>query len=721
MFGFGILTGLVFLPLVGVAFILALRGDDEATKTNARWAALATTIITFVLSLVAYAQLDLSSSAFQLVEEKHWFGGGLVYKLGLDGLSAPFVVLTTFLMPFCILASWQSIQNRVKEYMIAFLVLETLMIGVFCALDLVLFLSVLRGRPHSDVPHHRHLGRQKRRVYAAFKFFLYTLLGSLLMLVAIMAMYTYAGTTDITVLLKTDRSRRRMQKWLWLAFFASFAVKMPMWPVHTWLPDAHVEAPTAGSVILAGVLLKMGGYGFLRFSLPMFPDASLYFAPLIYALSVIAIIYTSLVALVQTDMKKLIAYSSIAHMGFVTIGLFSMTQQGIQGAIFLMISHGLVSGALFLCVGVVYDRMHTREIAAYGGLVERMPLYAVAFMIFTMANIGLPGTSGFIGEFLTMLGVFRVNTWVAAFAALGYDPFGRLRALSLSPRHLRRARTSQACRTFSICRRARSPCWRRLFFSSSITACIRGRSSTAPPIRSRASFTSAGATFASAHPAALQLAGFIRMSTFGFLFALSHCLPEAILTVGVLALILVGAIRDTGRTSSSPSLRSAFLASRCLSLFSGKANAVIFGGAFIDDGFGRFAKGLCYVGSIVTLLISHHFLVQEKINKFEFPVLVLLSTLGMSLLISANGLIALYLGLELMSLALYVVAAFHRDNAKASEAGLKYFVLGALSSGMLLYGASLLYGFAGTVSFAGIASAVSWHPVARRRSSASSS
>jgi NADH-quinone oxidoreductase subunit M len=417
MFGFGILTGLVFLPLVGVAFILALRGDDEATKANARWAALATTIITFVLSLVVYARLDLSSSAFQLVEEKHWFGGGLVYKLGLDGLAAPFVVLTTFLMPFCILASWQSIQNRVKEYMIAFLVLETLMVGVFCALDLVLFYLFFEG---GLIPMFLIIGiwGGKRRIYAAFKFFLYTLLGSLLMLVAILAMYTYAHTTDITVLLKTDFPAS-MQKWLWLAFFASFAVKMPMWPVHTWLPDAHVEAPTAGSVILAGVLLKMGGYGFLRFSLPMFPDASAYFAPLIYALSVIAIIYTSLVALVQTDMKKLIAYSSIAHMGFVTIGLFSMTQQGIQGAIFLMISHGLVSGALFLCVGVVYDRMHTREIAAYGGLVERMPLYAVAFMIFTMANIGLPGTSGFVGEFLTMLGVFRVNTWVAAFAALG--------------------------------------------------------------------------------------------------------------------------------------------------------------------------------------------------------------------------------------------------------------------------------------------------------------
>ena len=417
MFGFGILTGLVFLPLVGVAFILTLRGDDEATKNNVRWATLATTIVTFLLALAVCAKIDFSSSAFQLVEEHRWFGGGLVYKLGLDGLSAPFLLLTAFIKPFCILASWRSVQFRVKEYMISFLILETLILGVFTALDLVLFYLFFEA---GLIPMFLIIGiwGGKRRVYASFKFFLYTLLGSLLMLIAVMAMYNFTGTTDITVLLKTHFPSQ-MQTWLWLAFFASFAVKLPMWPVHTWLPDAHVEAPTAGSVDLAAILLKLGGYGFLRFSLPMFPDASLYFAPLIFALSIIAIIYTSLVALVQTDMKKVIAYSSIAHMGFVTIGLFSMTQQGVQGAIFLMISHGLVSAALFLCVGVIYDRAHTREIAAYGGLVERMPRYAVVFMLFTMANIGLPGTSGFIGEFLSTLGGFRVNSWVGAFAALG--------------------------------------------------------------------------------------------------------------------------------------------------------------------------------------------------------------------------------------------------------------------------------------------------------------
>jgi NADH-quinone oxidoreductase subunit M len=328
-----------------------------------------------------------------------------------------FVILTTFLMPLCILASWEAIEDRVKEYMIAFLVLETLMIGVFCALDLVLFYLFFEG---GLIPMFLIIGvwGGKRRVYASFKFFLYTLLGSVLMLLAIMYMYFKAGTTDIPTLL-AFKFAKEAQFWLWLAFFASFAVKMPMWPVHTWLPDAHVEAPTAGSVILAGILLKMGGYGFLRFSIPMFPNASHDLATLVFVLSVVAIVYTSLVALAQEDMKKLIAYSSVAHMGFVTMGLFALNVQGIQGGIFQMLSHGLVSGALFLCVGVVYDRMHTREISAYGGLVHRMPIYAACFMVFTMANVGLPGTSGFVGEFLTLLAAFKANTWVAFIATTG--------------------------------------------------------------------------------------------------------------------------------------------------------------------------------------------------------------------------------------------------------------------------------------------------------------
>lgn len=412
-----ILSVVTFLPLVGAALILSIRGDDETALRNIRWAALWTTIVTFVLSLLIWLNFDKTNPDMQFVERHEWLSGVASYHMGVDGISMLFVILTTFLMPICILASWH-VTSRVREYMLAFLVLETLMIGVFCSLDLVLFYLFFEG---GLIPMFLIIGvwGGPRRVYASFKFFLYTLLGSVLMLLAIIAMYWQAGTTDIAFLLKNSAFPAEMQTWLWLAFFASFAVKMPMWPVHTWLPDAHVEAPTAGSVILAAILLKMGGYGFLRFSLPMFPNASELFAPLVFALSIIAIIYTSLVALVQEDMKKLIAYSSVAHMGFVTMGIFTFTRQGIDGALFQMISHGLVSGALFLCVGVVYDRMHTREIAAYGGLVNRMPLYAFTFMVFTMANVGLPGTSGFVGEFLTLLGAFQDNTWVAFLATTG--------------------------------------------------------------------------------------------------------------------------------------------------------------------------------------------------------------------------------------------------------------------------------------------------------------
>ncbi|AIK44690.1 MULTISPECIES: NADH-quinone oxidoreductase subunit M [Brucella/Ochrobactrum group] len=412
-----ILSTVTFLPLVGALLILLIKDDSEASRRNIRNVALLTTIFVFILSLVIWAGFDNSNPGFQMVEQIDWMGGGISYHMGVDGISVLFVVLSAFLMPFCILASWISVEKRVKEYMIAFLILETLMIGVFCALDLFLFYVFFEA---SLIPMFIIIGvwGGKRRVYASLKFFLYTLLGSVLMLIAIMAMYWQAGTMNIVELQKYSFPAG-MQTWLWLAFFASFAVKMPMWPVHTWLPDAHVEAPTAGSVILAGILLKLGGYGFLRFSLPMFPLASADFAPLIFTLSVIAIIYTSLVALVQEDIKKLIAYSSVAHMAYVTMGIFAANEQGIQGAIFQMLSHGIVSGALFLCVGVIYDRMHTREIAAFGGLVNNMPKYAVAFLIFTMANVGLPGTSGFIGEFLTLFGVFRVNTWVALFATTG--------------------------------------------------------------------------------------------------------------------------------------------------------------------------------------------------------------------------------------------------------------------------------------------------------------
>ncbi|RYH10238.1 MAG: NADH-quinone oxidoreductase subunit M [Alphaproteobacteria bacterium] len=414
---FPILSLVTFAPLVGVVLIMLMGGESPAQKHNIRLIALYTTAITFILSLFIWGSFDETDPGFQMVERADWLGTGITYHMGVDGISMLFVILTTFLMPICILASWESVQNRVKEYMIAFHVLETLVVGVFCSLDIVLFYIFFEG---GLIPMFLIIGvwGGKRRVYASYKFFLYTFLGSVLMLVAMMAMYWTAGTSSIPDLLQA-RFPAEMQTWLWLAFFASFAVKMPMWPVHTWLPDAHVEAPTAGSVILAGILLKLGGYGFIRFSLPMFPLASAEFAPLVFTLSAVAIIYTSLVALMQEDIKKLIAYSSVAHMGFVTMGIFAANEQGVQGAIFQMLSHGLVSGALFLCVGVVYDRMHTRDIAAYGGLVSRMPAYATVFLLFTMANVGLPGTSGFVGEFLTLLAVFRANTWVAIFATTG--------------------------------------------------------------------------------------------------------------------------------------------------------------------------------------------------------------------------------------------------------------------------------------------------------------
>jgi len=417
-----------FIPgIAAVILAIFLRGDDEAAQRNAKWLAMTATSMTFLVSLFILFGFDASDTGFQFVEERSWIMG-LTYKMGVDGISILFVMLTTFLMPIVIASCW-TVETRVKEYMIAFLLLETLMLGVFMALDLVLFYVFFEA---GLIPMFLIIGiwGGKERIYASFKFFLYTFLGSVLMLVAMVGMYNGAGTTDIPTLMTfsfgTDTISVMgiqviggLQTMLWLAFFASFAVKMPMWPVHTWLPDAHVQAPTAGSVVLAAILLKMGGYGFLRFSLPMFPVGSEVMAPLVLWMSAIAIVYTSLVALVQEDMKKLIAYSSVAHMGFVTMGIFTFNQQGLDGAIFQMLSHGFISGALFLCVGVIYDRMHTRDIDAYGGLVNRMPAYAMIFMFFTMANVGLPGTSGFVGEFLTLMGVFQVNTWVAAVATSG--------------------------------------------------------------------------------------------------------------------------------------------------------------------------------------------------------------------------------------------------------------------------------------------------------------
>ncbi|MBL6595651.1 MAG: NADH-quinone oxidoreductase subunit M [Candidatus Puniceispirillum sp.] len=413
-----ILSIITFLPLAGVLSLLLIRGDERSIAQNSRYVALWVSSFTFLVSLPILIGFDSTLTGYHFEEKAVWLAGtGIGYHMGVDGISMPFVLLSTFLTPLAILASWQAITVRVREYMIAFLVLETMMVGMFVSLDMLMFYLFFEA---VLIPMFLIIGiwGGPRRVYAAFKFFLYTLLGSVLMLVCMLAIYIDAGTTDIPVL-AGHRFSESMQTWLFLGFLASFAVKVPMWPLHTWLPDAHVEAPTAGSMILAGVLLKMGGYGFLRFSLPMFPMASEYFAPLIFTLSIIAVIYTSLVALAQSDMKKMIAYSSVAHMGFVTIGIFTLTEQGIAGAMFQMISHGLVSAALFFCVGVVYDRLHTRDISAYGGVATVMPRYAVFFMFMMLASVGLPGTSGFVGEMLVLVGAWHVSSWVAFFTATG--------------------------------------------------------------------------------------------------------------------------------------------------------------------------------------------------------------------------------------------------------------------------------------------------------------
>ena len=413
---FPILSSLILLPTIGALFIFFVRSSNSQYQSS-KYVALFITLANFFLSLYLWIVFDKSIVDFQFVEEREWISGFVNYKVGVDGISILFILLTTFITPICVITVNATIKNRLKDFLIAILILETFMIGVFCSLDLVVFYLFFEA---GLIPMFLIIGiwGGERRVYSAFKFFLYTLLGSVLMLVAIISIYWITGTTDVVKLYELGIDAK-YQNLLWLAFFSSFAVKTPMWPVHTWLPDAHVEAPTAGSVLLAAILLKMAGYGFIRFSLGLFPDASLYFVPLVYTLSLIAIIYTSLVALMQEDMKKLIAYSSVAHMGFVTLGIFTMTQQGIEGSIFQMISHGLVSAALFLCVGVVYDRLHTRLINRYGGLVSIMPKYAIVFMVFTLGALGLPGTSGFIGEFLVLMGAFKKNILVATIASLG--------------------------------------------------------------------------------------------------------------------------------------------------------------------------------------------------------------------------------------------------------------------------------------------------------------
>jgi len=417
MISWPLLSVIIFMPFVGGIIILFIK-EDESTANNIKWSALLTSIGVFILSLILWLQFDYNNPFYQFEEKFRWFADyNFFYHIGVDGISLFMILLSTLLIPICILASWNNIKIKIKEYMLSFLFLETVMIGMFASIDILLFYIFFEA---VLIPMYLIIGiwGGKRRIYASFKFFLYTLLGSVLMLIAIIVMYRNSDSMSI-LNLQGNFFDYNTQLFLWLAFFASFAVKIPMWPFHTWLPDAHVQAPTAGSVILAGVLLKMGGYGFIRFSIGMLPEATEFFIPFIMTLSIIAIIYTSLVALAQTDIKKLIAYSSVAHMGIVTIGIFLINQQGLEGAMMQMISHGIVSAALFLCVGVIYDRMHTREIEFYGGLVKRMPIYATVFMIFMLGSVGLPGTSGFIGEFLVIVGSFNYSSYVVVGAAVG--------------------------------------------------------------------------------------------------------------------------------------------------------------------------------------------------------------------------------------------------------------------------------------------------------------
>jgi len=416
MINLPILSTIIFLPLLGTLIILFIKNNHKNYESNIKLSAFLTSIGTFVLSIILWMNFDSSFDGYQFVEKRQWIKGfNFYYHIGVDGISLFFILLSTFLTPICILSSWENIKKRIKEYMISFLILETLLIGMFSCIDLLLFYIFFES---ILIPMFLIIGiwGGDRRIYASFKFFLYTLLGSVLMLLAVIAIYLISGTMNIESLQNYGFSKT-IQYWLWVAFFASFAVKIPMWPFHTWLPDAHVEAPTAGSVILAGILLKLGGYGFIRFSLGILPIASKFYSPLIFSLSIIAIIYTSFVALAQKDIKKLIAYSSVAHMGLVTIGIFVANQNGIEGAIIQMLSHGVVSAALFLSVGIIYDRMHTREIYFYGGLIEKMPKYSFFLMIFILASIGLPGTSGFVGEFLIILSSYKYSSWLAFFAA----------------------------------------------------------------------------------------------------------------------------------------------------------------------------------------------------------------------------------------------------------------------------------------------------------------
>ena len=694
-----LLSLVTFLPLVGAAFIVFINGEAEIVARNSRSVALWTALVTFVVSLMIWGNFDSSQAGFQLVERAEWLSSlGVSYYMGVDGISLWFVILSTLLTVVCVVGSWYSVTDRVKEYMIAFLVMDTLMVGVFCALDIVLFYVFFEG---ILIPMYLIIGiwGGPRRIYASFKFFLYTLLGSVLFLIAVIVMYVQAGTTDIPLLMQHDFALG-LQRWLWLALFASFAVKVPMWPFHTWLPDAHVEAPTAGSVLLAGVLLKLGGYGFLRFSLPMLPDASAYFAPMVYALSAVAIVYTSLVALMQSDMKKLIAYSSVAHMGIVTIGCFTPNALGIQGGIVQMLSHGgRVGRALHVRRCRLRpgpqprDRLLWRPRRPDAGL--RADLHAV--------HAGLGGAARDLrlrrrdprhrrclpGQ--PMGGVLRRDR---------DDPGCLLHALALSSGDLRQPDEGAAegpgrhpherGAGLRAPRSHRAPDGRLSLLvhatDAGVGRCARGAA------RYRTAAQPAGPGDRPAMSAAMNL---------------TPAFPEVFLVLVALALLVLGAFRDQeGGRIVTPLAAVSLVLAAVLVLVLEKSPGTTFFGHFIFDRFAAFLKVVIYLSVAGALLLAGAYLRDHKAERFEYPVLGLFAALGMGMMVSANSLISLYMALELQSLPMYVLAAFHRDTVRSSEAGLKFFVLGALASGMLLYGCSLVYGFTGTLQFGTLAAVV---------------
>ena len=689
MFNLPLLSIAIFLPLVGALVILAMRHNN--THDNARIVGLITTVATAIIAVVIFIQFNTSSIGFQFVENYRL--SSITYHVGVDGLSMLLMLLTAILMPIVMLAQWRYVHIRINSYISYFLVLETFIMGSFCALDTILFYVFFEG---VLIPMFLIIGiwGGSQRVYAATKFFLYTLLGSVLMLMVLIIMYTITKTTSIPELMVYDFDQQ-WQLWLWLGLLASFAVKMPMWPVHTWLPDAHVEAPTAGSVILAGVLLKMGGYGFFRFSLSMLPQASIAFTPLMLTLSIIAVIYTSLIAFVQQDMKKLVAYSSIAHMAYVTFGAFSGSLQGLQGAFFQMISHGLISAGLFLCIGVLYDRCHTRDIAAYGGIAKIMPLYATMFLILIFGAIGLPGTMGFVGEILVMISAVNVNgimailmvTGIVLSAAYSLYLYRRVMFGKVEVAALKKLKDLTPLETLTLLPLVILIIALGIYPQPLLTVAEPALVSILK--RYSPQLTTAQELFLTMN----------KISEYALIF------PELLIILAALYILLWGTFFKEQRHVKAMNISIVIiLVTACGCTFLNNSGGLykIFSEQLVINDFTQIFKRFILMGTAAILFMSHNYFEAEYIHKYEYGVLALLATVGMMITVSAHDLMALIMGLELLSLSLYIMIACHRDNALSSEAALKYFILSSLATALILYGCSFIYGYCGSTSFSDI-------------------